>query len=322
MSLEGKNRSGILEAGAFAAALLGAVDHGPAQALEMSPKTPWAIGVLNNIRGAVMNEKNESQTTFIKFSDGSTVWPVVNAGEETTVTYTIGKEIKYILVHHRGKPVEVRCDFHTHPYAYKVEGPFGKLYSLPYNPPSDIDVDSARTEQSPDRFYVPLGMPINRKVSGSADSKGIWYYGPSGAEITPEQKQAWFKKFSEFVHKGTFDPSNFEFNAEYPKVREAYREHLKAEIRFVPYEEIPNEPVCAGVDYKKRTTGPTAAIHQRSVESQKKGPEVIVRPPEMSQLRDAMPTRPGLGDINKLPSRPRLDDQQVPPIYHVGPPQR
>jgi len=248
-SKEKRKRSGVLEAAAVATALLGAIDREPAHALDLPPETPWAVGVQKNLRNAVMNERNESQTTFLMLSDGTTVWPAVQEGKETSVVYTIANEFNYVVKNHRGEQIEARCSIHTHPFAYKMEGPFGKMYSLPYNPPSDLDIRAAGMDKDYERFYSLAKMKVKKNVFASADSKGLWYYGASPANFAKEDSGAWDKAFSKFVHQSIFD-KNFEFTVEYPKLQEAYRKNLGAEIRFVPYEQVSQEPVCAGVDYK------------------------------------------------------------------------
>ena len=47
----------------------------------------------------------------------------------------------------------------------------------------------------------------------------------------------------------SISPEQLPSTKEYPKLREAYARNA-AYIRFVPHQNIPNEPPCAGTDYK------------------------------------------------------------------------
>ena len=328
MSLEGNKRSGLLEAGAFAAALLGAIDHGPAQALEMPHGMSWEQGVRERIRGAVMKEPMESEAMHLRFTDGTSTWAAVYAGKaeiitdekgvkKMTVQNTLQQEISYLSKNFRGKTVETRCSIHTHPDAFKQSTTTGIEFSPPYEPPSTDDVKKSVAGNSFRRTYAILGIDVKDDISAAADTKGIWYFNQAGREFNEKNLEEFKKIQGTFIGRSYFN-KNFNFDTEYQKLRQAYRDYLGADVRFVSYEDISKEPPCAGVDYKPGTLKPNYDVRVNQPESV---PRQKGLAPKIESQGNA-PTRPSLGYINKPGIRPRLDDQQGPPIFRVGPPQR
>ncbi len=292
-----QKRSGLVEAGLAAVALMGAVDHGPAQALEIEPTASWSVGV-QKLKQAVMQEKNESATVYIRFSDGSGAWPRITEGGLDNVTSSSEGEINYLLEKSKGRKIEQRCDFHTHPHqVFKTST--GNSFDILYSPPSRLDVlGNAQSAQELERVYRAYNMPVKKFESALADTKGVWYYkGGKNTQVTPEQQKAWRTAFDTFGVQSS--QPGFDFKTEYPKLQQAYKVNFSADIRFVPYEEISKEPACAGVDYvpgKKSEAKIPAAKFPSTQPS--------VTPPP--------PTRPGIQNIET--TRPSITD--------IGPPQR
>ncbi len=317
MSLEGskgpdKRRSGVVEAAAFATALLGAVDSGPAQALEITQGTSWNIAVTQNIRNAVMREKNESATTFLKIKNGPQMWPSVISGEANNVEYDSLAEMRHVQKSARGQTIEVRCSFHTHPVQKLKDR--GIKYPIPYTSPSpeDVGVENAQAQKQTMSSYALMGSPVEKNVFAVADMSGIWYYESTTADrITPENLAAWGKIYNDFHVRSVFD-KNFDFVKEYPNLQEAYRTFLKAEVRFVSYNDVPNEPVCAGVHY---VPGKIKQSYDIKVNQSTSKVASEVAPPQSAG-------RPSLKDLDESRGRRRLDDDGGPRIIEVGPPQR
>ncbi|MBI5457357.1 hypothetical protein HY971_01355 [Candidatus Kaiserbacteria bacterium] len=332
MSAEGlkgpdrQKRSGMVEAAAFATVLLGAIDQGPAQALEISPGTPWNRAITQNVRNAVVNDKNESATAFIHFADKSGVWPSISDGNKQNVDYDPNKEFEFVIKNFLGKSIGVRCHLHIHQNSTLPSRYLEKSNALPYLPPSIGDVNSAESVMSNQQLkqaYASKKMPIRINMEIVADSKGLWYHSPvHDLPISDASKGEWVKAYDNFVNGSAFNPS-FDFKVEYPKMQQAYRTHLRSDVRFVPYEKIAEEPPCAGVDYKPGMLKPNydVKVDQPATTPQKKEPEVIVRPPGKVQMRNDLPSRPGLGEIDQPRARPNLGDD-VPPVFEIGRPER
>jgi hypothetical protein len=68
-------------------------------------------------------------------------------------------------------------------------------------------------------------------------------------QLTPQDEQSWNKAYQAFVQHSVLD-QNFNFEKEFATLRHAYNVHLKADVRFVPYAMVAQEPPCAGVDYR------------------------------------------------------------------------
>lgn len=336
MSVEGpkgpdrQKRSGIVEATAFAAALLGAIDQGPARALEIPPGMSWEQGIRERVRGAVMKENKENEAMYLRFSDGTSTWAAVYAGsiykpgdDKMTVQNTLQTELNHLSERHRGKTAEVRCAVHGHPDIFKFPAVQGKKYSPQLKPPSYEDVKASDAHEQYKWLYSILKIEVKQNIEAAADNSGLWYFKRSDQKSFDSGKlEAWKKTYANFVGESFFR-KDFNFEVEYQKLRHAYRDYLGADVRFVSYENISKEPPCAGVDYKPGTFKPSydVRVNQPATIPQRKGPEVFVRPPGKIQMRDDVPTRPGFGEIEQLRTRPHLGDDG-PPIFELGRPER
>lgn len=333
MSFEGpdkQRRSGIVEATAFAATLLGAIDHGPAQALEIPPGMSWEQGIRERVRGAVMKENKENEAMYLRFSDGTSTWVAIYAGsiykpgdDRMTVQNTLQTELNHLSERHRGKTAEVRCVVHGHPDIFKFPTVQGKEYSPQLKPPSYEDVKASDAHEQYKWLYSILKIEVKQNIEAAADNSGLWYFKRSSQQsFDPEKLEAWKKTYTNFVG-GSFFKKDFNFEVEYQKLRHAYRDYLGADVRFVSYENISKEPPCAGVDYKPGMLKPNydVKVNQPAATPRKKGPEIIVRPADKIQMPEDIPTRPGLGELDKPQTRPHIGDQE-PPIFNVGPPDR
>lgn len=246
-----RRRAGTLEVVALATTLLGAVDQRPAEALEVAPETSWNVAITKNIRDAVLHEKNERFVVFTRFKDGSFAWPsVVNSDSPNMMTYSTKGEMQYMLKNHKGRSFEIRCSIHTHPLYY-LENPSGDRITAPYNPPNYIDAspENAQVSAKIKSEYQRLKLPLKEDIYAVADASGVWYYTLSPeAKISPGAQEEWLKVFYAFNTK-SFTEKDFNFTKEYSILQQAYRTHLKVDVRFVPYSEIEKEPPCAGVGY-------------------------------------------------------------------------
>lgn len=295
-------RSAPLEAGAFAMAILGAIDATPAKSLEIAPSTSWQVGIQNNIRNSVLKEKVEGGAVYFLYKDGSGAWASVANGEKSSITRSTAPEITYIVQNARDKKIEIRCDIHTHPMVNTFKGPRGAEYAISVAPPSFTDINYAEAEAAIKNSYRTYKFDYEKSVQGVADSKGIWYYSSAKNElISPESRRVFSQAAGTFSGRAILDPA-FDFPSEYQKLRNAYRA-IGSDVRFVPYEQLDQEPPCAGVDYQ---VGPAV--------------EKVAAP---AQPRDvSAPQRRSLKEATDTPSRRALPGSDGPTIYRVGPPQR
>ena len=335
MSLEGQkgsdknNRSGIVEATAFATALLGALDHGPVQAMEMPQGMSWEQGVGERMRGAVMKEPRENGAIYIRLPNGESYWPssykgeVIRDGDDSATVRILSisqAEIDY-LSKYRGVTVEARCTIHTHPDAFKFTTVSGENYSPQFKPPSAPDVQKTGAEDSFRRMYNIMHIGVKDNLSAVADNRGLWYFKTSNKDtFDPASVKKWENVYGNFIGRSYFD-RNFNFETEYQKLRQAYQEYLGADVRFVSYNDIGKEPPCAGVDYKKTSIEPNydVKINQPVAPSEKKGPEMVARP--AGQTQPDVHVRSDLGELDHPQIRRRLGGDE-PQIIEVGPPQR
>ncbi len=278
-----QKRSGYIEAGLAAMALLGAVDQGPAEALEIEPNASWSVGI-QKLQRTALQEKNESVAVYVSFKDGKGVWPSLAEGEQERAQYSPEAEAKFLLNNSKTKGIERHCVIHTHPN--QVITKFGKNFEFRYSPPSSVDIVGAQELNHNAASYLKFfNISIKQYETAVADSSGIWYYGGApNVRPTPEQEKAFMSAFQQFG-VATLKPE-FNFQIEYVKLQQVYRATMQGDIRFVPYEKIKDEPACAGVNYAPQKGGTTPT--QRPTLEQK-------------------------------PSQNRTQDG---PPYHVGPPQR
>lgn len=288
MSLEAggpdkKKRSGTLEAAALAATLL-TFEGGPAYGLDIPEFASWNAAIQRNVRNAVMNDPHESAAVYVKYSDKKNAWPSIAAGEKTRVVYDVNNEMRYLHQNIRGRSIEVRCQLHTHLAQRYNQGGVTKI--VPFNPPSakDVSFENARWEQTLTRHYNVTGLPLQQNILAAVDVSGIWYYKPStAASISDDAVKAWRVVFTKFVHDSALEPS-FDFSRRFQELRQAYRVHLSADVRFDSYADVAQRPACAGVDHVPDTS-------------------VAHRLPEKSAPASA---RPSLAEADQPKTRPHL----------------
>lgn len=252
----GKKRSGVLEAGVVALTLLGA--HEKLQAAEIAPTASWEEGI-SEIRRNVREDPYEIGATFVVRDDNAVSWL-------PTIQGTLGGASKPIKVMARqlekisnGGQVTNVCDLHSHP-TQSIENEFG--VNGRFAPPSlgDAYVFSRGGRQVvlPERA-AELGVSVGSVTAAVFDPSGVWYfrtlteeerstYPTPPGKIGRQLEDNFEKSMSGFVERSA-TPSTFNFNDEYDKLKNLYRENLRIEIRFTSYEQIKNEPPCAGPDY-------------------------------------------------------------------------
>jgi hypothetical protein len=332
MSLEGgskkspdrKSKLGAVETIAFATVLLGAIDHGPVQAMEMPQGTSWEQGVGQRIREAVMKEKHENAAIYVRLSNGESLWPAhfsgeeIHAGDEKASVGTVTSQAELdFLSKQRGATVEARCTIHTHPDAFTFSTTQGKSFSPRFKPPSSEDVGKSSEDTSYKTFYSMLHVGIKKDISAAADNSGLWYFKRSDKETIDSAKvDKWKETYGNFIGRSYFE-KNFNFDLEYSKLRSAYREYLGADIRFVPYEQIANEPPCAGVEYT-----PGKFKGNQEIKIDQVAPATSTMPVGPNLRATPKNSRPGLGELSMPQTRGRLGDEDEPRIHEVGPPLR
>jgi tetratricopeptide (TPR) repeat protein len=220
----------------------------PAQALGIPEGTAWVAGIQDQIQKAANNEMNEIATWFVQFADKTTSWPKIIELGERGGTLDAAAALPLLAVSSRGKNIEVFCSLHTHPRHSPFTNSSGKTFQYSYIPPSNIDVASAHAYWKVTQYASTLQMPIERSVNVEADPMGLWYYSTDDPEKREAGKAEWMKAYNEFMKKSMLDP-RFDFPVEYQKLRQAYKVHLGADIRYVPYDQVASEPTCAGVEY-------------------------------------------------------------------------
>ena len=263
-----KKLSGALEIGFLATALLAA--HPEAQALEMAPHTDWTTGIQRNVRESVLKEKIEHAVVYIQFTDGTGTWLPVVRGEKMRVNVNLLEEHEELEGARGQRQVQKMCMLHTHPSEAHRDG-LGEKSLQSLNPPSPGDIRGALISGA---YYAKFGAGEHNLTHLVADSQGIWYYAHDGSPQrreavvtmgnlrTSEKGKLWNRSFDDFVLAST--DRMFNFKQEFPALKQAYKQHLSANIRFVPYSAVPKESACAGVDYKpvQKTTprGPAGAV--------------------------------------------------------------
>jgi len=239
--LKKSEKKGIssIELSALVIALVSAVDAAPAQALEVEPSTSWFNGVGQNVRGSVLTDTVERSVAYAQYADGTGEWLQPTTGESSGVTVNVSALQKQ--AHKSSKVVSKICILHTHPienYRAQQDRIPIPLERVPASP-GEEDIASVHSLKR----KLPAGM--NTFSFGAADGRGVWYYSgwKTGDKKIDDKK--FDAAYGDFMLKSI--TKDFNFDAELPKLQQAYRHYLNGEIRFVPYEQIKNEPPCAGV---------------------------------------------------------------------------
>lgn len=269
-------RSPALEAGAFVATLLSALNHGPAQALEIDPHTSWIVGVEDSIYPSVMEERVEHATVFVQYAGGSAEWVPPTKGLWDKVSVPLEADAGNALEQGRGRQVIKMCEIHTHPLATSRRA-FKLQRGEPHNPPSPQDILLSGYTK-PD--YQAGGVVGADVIQAVFDPHGVWYYRQAiASDYSDPRDAALQKELNEvkIVHSNLVVPatvhqqevrqrfmdtwrsmSNFVLStvdaktvpqSDYKALENEYLKGWGAKIRFVPWDKIPKEPACAGPDY-------------------------------------------------------------------------
>lgn len=258
-----KKKLGTAEIGAMLITLFSALDAVPAQALEIMPGTSWQNGVDQNVRSSALKGKVEQGAVYVQFADNSGTWLSTSDGEAQKLNMNI-REVQR-QAHSTGKTISDICILHTHPAEInrvhiKIPGVTPETVPIP---PSRGDIEIAQSKQ--------LSAGTDNLTFGAADSLGVWYFsgknmGDKPQSSSEDNSQKFYAHYKDFVVKST--DRGFSFHAELPKLQQAYRQYLNGDVRFVSYEQIKNEPPCAGTNYsmKNQTQENRAATEKVSVQ--------------------------------------------------------
>jgi hypothetical protein len=269
-----QKRSSALEAGAVAATLISALNHGPAQALEIDPHISWIAGVQDTIKPSVMKETFEHATVFVQYAGGSTEWVPPTKGGWNGMTVPRKADAQEAIKEGRGREIARMCQIHTHPLA-TARRAFKLTEGTPPNPPSSLDTYFSRFTQ---QEYREAGVKKAEVIHAVFDPRGVWYYRSAGTKDYTDPKEVTLQKEIADAQRSSVDPAqhaleekvwqravdtqraveNFIVDnalaktipeSKYHSLEETYLRGWEAKIRFVPWDKIIEEPACAGPDY-------------------------------------------------------------------------
>ncbi|HEY4473825.1 hypothetical protein A3D11_01640 [Candidatus Peribacteria bacterium RIFCSPHIGHO2_02_FULL_49_16] len=265
-----KKRSHLVDAGAFALALT-AFDHGPAQALEITPQTSWNSAITENIRESVRQDKNESLFIYVQRSQTSGEWLGLTSGTRTEkggyVALTFATQT--LLAQPQYKNAENICIGHSHPSEiFRNVTPNSDAYKRLASPPSyvrgEADDDFQTTNETGSQFEKIFHIPKEKFVYFVADAHGIWYFRSmqesdyknaeekkKATETSPETAAKVLEAQRSFITRSLDQTVDLTTTTEYQNLQTAFRT-IGGITRFVPYEKVSAEPACAGVDYKAK----------------------------------------------------------------------
>jgi len=262
-ALEKKDGMNVLRSGLVAASLMGAVEHDRVEAAEIQPGATWEEGVSEMTR-SVREDPAEHTATFVAYADGTYEWFVAGVGTQKGVFGVPSDLLGSALAKHSGgKPIERLCDMHTHNKKV-IEEMYEKFFGKPiifdgYVPPgageiSDLATAIAR-ERNISSAIAASGARLNAFEAAIFDPRGVWYFryriDPDAPQFTDDE----FVKHSEELKNASskftiaaMEPG-FNFEMAYKDFTDAYAQKLQTTVRFVPYENLKDEPPCAGSDY-------------------------------------------------------------------------
>ncbi|OGG71274.1 hypothetical protein A3F27_02405 [Candidatus Kaiserbacteria bacterium RIFCSPHIGHO2_12_FULL_53_13] len=258
-----RNRSHLVEASVLIAALA-AFDHNPAQALELAPQTSWNNAITGNIRESVRKDTNESRFTYVQYSKTEGEWLQINSGSGGRAEFNVSQYARALLNNPKYGDTKKICTGHSHPNEiFRASTPNSDAYKRFATPPSSIpgDLQAAKiVEHELGLFRIPKGKLVNFV----ADIYGIWYFRTAqqsdyrnaderktaGHINTTEAREKHNKTYQAFVIKSLTPNIDLRGTTEYKNLLDSYRINRGGMVRFVPYEEVPSEPACAGVDFK------------------------------------------------------------------------
>src|SRR3989338_4250670 len=240
--------------------------HSNAEALEIPTGIPWAVAVQKNIKESAKMEKNEHGFTYLKFSDQSGKWLPTTQGISRGIRSDLTVECQYIsniIKDERIKGIrslDTICWGHTHP-SNEINR------TLPRPPsPEDINTSSISAVEGAEVDSKRNRSSYKIKVKHFvADVRGVWYYSKADGsrykpfeEISadPEYSKAekrFYADYRSFISSVAFEPVNIQTDLssrpEYMQLQQSYRANLSANVRFVPYYRVKNEPACAVTEY-------------------------------------------------------------------------
>lgn len=247
-----------IEAGAVALSLT--LPHEHIVAAEINPETSWVEGIAE-IKRSVLEDPIEHAAVFIVYEDGSAGWLPTMKGETGEVISDLRIIVPGIASEREGRNIARVCDIHTHPVA-AIEAEFNvKDGHDAYSPPSygDTFVISRGGRQD---MMVKLGNEIGLSLESKShvaavfDPHGVWYYRALSEEeivALPLDERPFNEIVDEFEHQQkefvqSSTAHQFNFTNAYHDMQQAYKTKVRTHVRFVPYEKIADEPVCAGVE--------------------------------------------------------------------------
>lgn len=252
--------SDLFTVGIVAASLLGA--HGKVEAADIQPEATWTQAV-QELRRSVLEEPVEFAAAGAELRSGKMVWPRTIRGEADGVRADFRQMMRQLATNIQGEPVRNFCDIHTHQTAstaseFDIPSGAERAYVPPSLGDTFVVTRGGRQEMIPEYAEAEFGMHIEHVTTAVFDPRGVWYY----RTLNDEERQRYETDPRGMVtNRKTFIPeiqepfvrssvlSNFDFKVEYEKLRTAYRQKIGTEIRFVTYEDLGNEPPCAGPDY-------------------------------------------------------------------------
>ena len=254
---------GLVEASILVAALT-VLDHNPAHALELASQTSWSNAVTESIKESVRKDTNESRFTYLKYSNNEGEWVQTTSGEGARTEFNVAQYARTLLSNPKYSAVEKICSGHSHPNeVFRSSTPNSDAYKKLAAPPSTLPGD-LQTAGVVERELGAFRIPREKLVNFVADTYGIWYFRtaqPSDYRSddgrnkmnqinTPEAKGKFDKAYLTFIRKSLMPNINLTETQEYKNLLEAYRVNRGGIVRFVPYDKVPLEPPCAGVDFK------------------------------------------------------------------------
>lgn len=248
-------RAGLLATGS----LIALYEHGPARAAEIPREATWEQGV-SELRRSAREDLFEHFVAFVQFSDGSSGWLPPIPGTSVSVNPDFRDISEQIAKMNTRSNVSEMCTIHTHtkrgaPEAFGL--PAGT--QLAYIPPGVSDITLVVTHDLQDSIIGAGGSEAKVKkntiFSAVFDPTGVWYYAQTPAtassaqSISSDEYQSAITAQQQFIEKSL--TTNFNFTNEFAALKNSYRLFLKADVRYVPYSELPGEPPCAGPEYSR-----------------------------------------------------------------------
>lgn len=245
----------------LSASLLSYDSHQP-KALEIPPHYTWQQGV-DVIHQSVLEEPVENGIMMAVSPDDSVIWFKSQTGMVTAMPNDYA-EIGFQGIVDNKMPIDRACVIHTHPVAAGVAA-FGltKEEALRMSaPPSVNDIHlftPIHAEMLGIRTPELQGLKV---ITAEFDPRGVWYHrfatkeerGVVEARASEREEKEAMDRFSErlVAYTKASTSEDTDFGPAYEALRADYLSTFGIVVRFASYEELKNEPPCAGPDYKPK----------------------------------------------------------------------